>query len=1781
MRAYNANFVAQANAVTKSPRYVAVLSFDTGNTDLVYLTSHADAALPVGVTSIKRVIETIAGTSQAINPIQARATIGVSTLTVVDRGEALTDLINAKLYSDKGLRKKRVRIYMGFEGEAWTDYELIQTQIVDSISFSEDGKYTIQCADIQRSAREDIFDLRKTTLTATLSATATTLTVASTADFEGLEHGLSFVDAPPYSTGTVTATNGSAAVVGSGTAWLSKTLEGGRINIAGVDYLIDSITDNTHLTLATNYTGATGGGKSYTIFPRVGYVRLEDEVIRYPISEITDTTFTKCVRGVLGTKAVIHEVDANADADRQPEIEEFVYLEMPGPKLALAILTGSLYGQTGAVMPDNWHLGIDASYIATNDFVNIGTDWWDTSDDRLGRILRFAGEDKVDGKQFYEQQINLILGAFNPVYRDGSLGLKRMTIVLSDASPVAVLSPSNIETISDLTHDMQDVHNQLLVKWNYFFLEDKTTRKSLLTDSRSISRHGTAPIREVEARGLHGSRHTQDTLFEMFDSLRSRHAGPPQKLSVTCLPRYNFLEVGDCVLVNYPNLRDFAGGVTQLYRTFEIQNVQIDWSSGRVSFELFGSAESAGAIAGTDVGATLDSDIYTTGGIELSAYLNANFPGSFTTVGGVGHIQANCTLTGNAALASGKYRYDGDLTIDAGVTVTITDNVLLAVGGFFQVEIGATIDGAGNGIAASTNGTAGFIGSTQPMGGLNVGRVIELAQLTRYRFTSEERAVVNGKHIAFPTLGLQLDNGVLMGLPGDLRGTSGGRGGALTAQAANSGGAQTVTQGGNGGASGAGLCIVSQGADFDGDIDLSGDNGSAGAAGFLYENATDLSDTYLAYSGAGAGGCPGACLIVLDGAGSIAPENKLIANMGDTPAPSGIATPRPGTFFEDFAPSSNRQYRSYHQGLGSLDMSTACFRVMFAPEGAAAEEDVPRVTSVPSAIDIDEFTNTPQTPNQNLVTLEVSVTPPSDGNYSHSVIKYRVAGSGSAWSVAGVTSPEALIVVPMDGTQYEIAAFPVSIFFVESLEYLSTLWTVPTSTAGGVTLGGGVGGYIRTSDNVGGGSSGQGVILDEDGLRAYNATGGLTFELDAATGNVFSAGELSATTGTIGGWDITADTIEKGNVVIDSANERIQVGPTGATFVRIDEDGILGVDAVLGTTFLLPTDGSAPQFSSGIIRETIFELYTASVIKTADNPAATGGVLLNNTGIKGYNGAGALKFFLNATDGTITAEGAITITGGSGFRNLSDAGAVYQIFFQSTAPTSGYATGDYWIDSDDNSLYRRSSSSWVQIQDDDIGQALLDAADAQATADGKIKTFYQATAPTAESVGDIWIDSDDNNKPYRWSGSAWVAQDWDGAIWSKVTGSGRPSDNADVSQTAITAGVTITGGGITMSGGGSIKGGQTGYDTGNGFFIGYSPSAYKLSVGDSNGQKLTFDGSYLRVTGHFSAGSISAPIFYSSGSHLTTATSNGSTTVSLMDASGFPSSGAGYIIGATNNKDAFTWTGKSGNNLTGCSGVLTHSAGAIVIHDQSVVISSDVDEVYGYGDRGDGTLAELYSLGITSVGGDGIIINAGSTSSGYSRAGLRGASYDSKGVIGISINDQGGAFQSLADYAVVGESGGYIGGFLYGADGNLTMLPFSSTASPSHDTPVGCVQVRKHTTTSNPARMYFNTGVGYSYSEQLSDSWGEVLVQRGAVSGYLTSDQTLARGIWFLRADPTPAIPGWSGTVSFNASINGTASSIRDFTASDEADSFVSLGNVSSNNINSSNRRVAYTYYPM
>jgi hypothetical protein len=92
--------------------------------------------------------------------------------------------------------------------------------------------------------------------------------------------------------------------------------------------------------------------------------------------------------------------------------------------------------------------------------------------------------------------------------------------------------------------------------------------------------------------------------------------------------------------------------------------------------------------------------------------------------------------------------------------------------------------------------------------------------------------------------------------------------------------------------------------------------------------------------------------------------------------------------------------------------------------------------------------------------------------------------------------------------------------------------------------------------------------------------------------------------------------------------------------------------------------------------------------------------------------------------------------------------------------------GDVWFDtSADNRQYARIGGAWVSVRDagiaqaqGDAAQAIIDAANAQVTADSKVKTFAQASPPTATGVGDLWMDTDDGNRLYRWTGSAWAAQ---------------------------------------------------------------------------------------------------------------------------------------------------------------------------------------------------------------------------------------------------------------------------------------------------------------------------------------------------------------------------------------------------------------------------------------
>ena len=87
---------------------------------------------------------------------------------------------------------------------------------------------------------------------------------------------------------------------------------------------------------------------------------------------------------------------------------------------------------------------------------------------------------------------------------------------------------------------------------------------------------------------------------------------------------------------------------------------------------------------------------------------------------------------------------------------------------------------------------------------------------------------------------------------------------------------------------------------------------------------------------------------------------------------------------------------------------------------------------------------------------------------------------------------------------------------------------------------------------------------------------------------------------------------------------------------------------------------------------------------------------------------------------------------GSGYTKIN-------IFRQASIPTS-VSIGDLWFDSDDNNRMYRAAS---------VGADQIIAGEWEEVATPSISIFAQDSIPTSTAEGDLWYDTDDNNKPYR------------------------------------------------------------------------------------------------------------------------------------------------------------------------------------------------------------------------------------------------------------------------------------------------------------------------------------------------------------------------------------------------------------------------------------------------
>jgi hypothetical protein len=294
-------------------------------------------------------------------------------------------------------------------------------------------------------------------------------------------------------------------------------------------------------------------------------------------------------------------------------------------------------------------------------------------------------------------------------------------------------------------------------------------------------------------------------------------------------------------------------------------------------------------------------------------------------------------------------------------------------------------------------------------------------------------------------------------------------------------------------------------------------------------------------------------------------------------------------------------------------------------------------------------------------------------------------------------------------------------------------------------------GGVSISSAADGETPTTGIFLGTSALQLIKDSEAIV-ALDGTTGDATFTGAVYATSGSFPGSIVT------GTLNVGSGGITIS-GGTGGVYIG-------------GNQIFLGSSGSPTVLldgSTGVITASKFQL-TADEDSTLD-------MSLGSLTIGASTSVGG-----TTTIGDIASNASDALSAAATAQETADGEIVG--YYQTSAPGSGMKFGDIWIDTDyagfptTSAIYRYQDTSggssgalaWRSAPNNAIGKVYLNAyiADANATtayntATTKIKTFYQTTAPTATATGDLWVDTDDGNRLYRWSGAAWVSVQDSGA----------------------------------------------------------------------------------------------------------------------------------------------------------------------------------------------------------------------------------------------------------------------------------------------------------------------------------------------------------------------------------------------------------------------------------
>lgn len=848
----------------------------------IYLTSRTGISNVPG-NVIYGCIEDLSSSSQQLFPDEGRVTIGGMTLVATDLSGAITTALRDQYQNNlAAVRGREVRVFEA-ESDDFRNLARQETYVIESVEYDA-GAYRFTCADRSREMRLQVFDQASTRLKASLAAgtqgDGSVMEVLDAEGFETMTHTVAFTEA-----------SGAAAI---------------------------------------------------------GYVLVKKtkEIIGYTAKDTTTRPqqLKNLLRGRFGTLPQDIPIEAGAADDRQPEIEEFIYLEMPLPQLIYSILTGVVLGHA-FTLPSRWHLGIAQNLINTADFNNIGTDLYDPYDDAAGLVVKFEGLKKTDGKRFIEEQLHLLAGTFSPINEEGLIGLKRLNRIVDTSAASFELNEDYVIEHGALEHDQAAVVNNVDIEWVYDWQQEEFLRRSQFVNLVSAQIYRDVKTRTFSFRGLRADQAARATMRRFSSWMAERYGGHPIRLSLKASMRARTLRVGHVANVTLPHVRDWAGTST-LNRSMEVQERSINHLTGEIDLTLAGAA-----VVTTNPPPEPESPIadlwYVSEGSPLDSVLSI--------VGGV--VQSSGTVTGQADLRDvlSILFHVGNLTIPNGVTVTIEQNVQLRVLGAITLSGNGKIDGKGNGLAplADPNvvGTAWIpgpqdtnlptFGTTRAATGLQyfapTAPVVEWSDVPKPNYQTGQAAV--------PVPELRVVSGNLEGLPSELRGSAGVQGSPVVEWVSSV--ITTRSLGTAGGASGAGLAIITRGGLFFSGtalIDLSGDDG-------VQPSSTVSLGGKALYAGAGGGGAPGALLVVLDGGTVDFPDLSGVTFVANRGATQVVGTPI------DSIPilmpiDTAEPWRGFSGGLPAENLWLPASRYVWAEPESGTGDGLDQIVPTPVITDI-------------------------------------------------------------------------------------------------------------------------------------------------------------------------------------------------------------------------------------------------------------------------------------------------------------------------------------------------------------------------------------------------------------------------------------------------------------------------------------------------------------------------------------------------------------------------------------------------------------------------------------------------------------------------------------------------------------------------------------------------------------------------------------------------------------------------------------------------------------